>query len=296
MNILSGTKTTVKVVNMDYIQVLIDIPGLRYAFVGALLVGLIAPLIGSFALTKRLALIPDTLAHVSLSGISFFWYLTGIGIVSWQVNMSVVAIVSTLIGATAIVILRNVYKENHDIPIAILLSTALGFTAIFISKAKIVSDLQSYLFASVVLISQSDLIVLIIVSIGTTAFVVLNYSKLLAYAFDEEYIHVLGINKKYFDVLFFLTLAVVVSFAIKVVGVMLISGLMTLPVATALKSAKSFKQVIVHAIIYAEIAIVSGMFSSYYFNLPVSGAIILVLVIIFICQRLISLRRLKWRK
>lgn len=273
---------------MEYIQVLLTTPSLQFAFIGALLIGVIAPLFGTFALTKRLALIPDTLAHISLAGIACAWYLESVGVVTDKLIFSVVA---PIIGALFIVYLRKSYKDNQDIPIAISLSFALGLTAIFVVQSKQTNDLQSYLFRSVVLMNEVELILLAIMTGVTIVFVSLFYSKLLAYAFDEEYIHVLGLKKKLFDILFFVALAFVVSFTIRVVGVMLVSGIMTLPVAIALKMSKSFKQVIIYAIIIAQSAIVIGMMSSYYLNLPVSGTIILILVGFFLVMKIVQFIR-----
>lgn len=273
---------------MEYIEVLLSTPSLQYAFIGALLIGIIAPLFGTFALTKQLALIPDTLAHISLAGIACAWYLESVGIGTDKLMFSIVA---PIIGAIFIVYLRRSYKDNQDIPIAISLSFALGLTAIFVVQSKQTNDLQSYLFRSVVLMNQFELLMLGGMTAGTILFVSFFYSRLLAYAFDEEYIHVLGLKRKVFDIIFFVALAFVVSFTIRVVGVMLVSGIMTLPVAIALKQSRSFKQVIINAIIIAEAAIVLGMFISYYLNLPVSGTIILILVFFFIVMKIIQLIR-----
>lgn len=271
---------------MEYIKVLLAIPSLQYALIGAILIGIVAPLFGTFALTKRLALIPDTLAHISLAGVALAWYLESIHFPTDKFAFSIIA---PIFGALFMVYLRRSYKENQDIPIAISLSFALGLTAIFIVKSKQTNDLQSYLFRSVVLMNQQELIMLAIVTIVTVVFVSIFYSRLLAYAFDEDYIKVLGMKKQVFDIVFFIALAFVVSFTIRVVGVMLVSGIMTLPVAIALKISKSFKQVIIYAIIIAEAAIVSGMVGSYYWELPVSGTIILILVLIFVVMKVIQL-------
>lgn len=268
---------------MEYIQVLLSTPSLQYAFIGALLIGIIAPLFGTFALTKRLALIPDTLAHISLAGIACAWYLESVGFATDKLMFSIVA---PIIGALFIVYLRKSYADNQDIPIAISLSFALGLTAIFVVQSKQTNDLQSYLFRSVVLMNQTELMMLAAITTATVIFVSLFYSRLLAYAFDEEYIRVLGLKKNVFDVIFFVALAFVVSFTIRVVGVMLVSGIMTLPVAIALKLSRSFKQVIMYAIVIAESAIVLGMMSSYYLNFPVSGTIILILVGFFILMKI----------
>lgn len=274
---------------MEYIHVLLSTPSLQYAFIGALLIGIIAPLFGTFALTKRLALIPDTLAHISLAGIACAWYLESIGIVT---NKLLFSIVAPIVGALFIVYLRRSYKDNQDIPIAISLSFALGLTAIFVVQSKQTNDLQSYLFRSVVLLNHVELLMLGCMTLATVLFVYAFYSRLIGYAFDEEYIRVLGLKKNIFDIIFFVSLAFVVSFTIRVVGVMLVSGIMTLPVAIALKISKSFKQVIIYAIGIAEIAIGVGMFVSYYLNLPVSGTIILILVFFFVIMKIVqSIRR-----
>src|SRR5699024_7593495 len=146
----------------------------------------------------------------------------------------------SVIGAVLIEKLRAVYTGYQELGIPIILSGGVGLSVIFISLANgFNTDLFNYLFGSVSAVSQSDFIIIMII---------LFYKELLTLSFDEEHASVSGIHANRVHFLFIVLTALVIAVSIQVVGVLLVSALMTLPVAAAMRIASSFKQLIVISI------------------------------------------------
>ncbi len=264
-------------------QHLLQYEFLQNAYISGILIGLIAPLLGVFIVSKRLALIPDALSHVSLSGVAIATFLMSIGILPLGFNPMLLGIVFSIIGAIILWQLTRQFHNVQEIGIAILMSLSLGLSVIFIALAKGVKlDLTSYLFGSINTISRQDLVLIFILTVATLIFVKFQYRKLFAIVFDEDFIRVRNLRINLVNGTFFVFIGLVVAVSMKIVGVLLVSALMTLPVAIAIRLAKSFRQTIFYAIIAGEIGVISGLVSSYYLNLPSGGTIVVTLVLLLL--------------
>ncbi|CAD7359642.1 ABC transporter permease [Staphylococcus schleiferi] len=118
------------------IDALLNFEFIRYSFISGILIGVIAPLIGTFIVVRRLSLIADALSHVTLGGISFGMYLLTVSSVFAFINPIWTGIVFAIVGALLIEKLRTSYKNYSEIAIPIIMSTGIGLSAIFISLAK----------------------------------------------------------------------------------------------------------------------------------------------------------------
>src|SRR5699024_10463203 len=125
--------------------------------------------------------------------------------------------------------------------------------------------------------------VFILLSVG------MFYKELITLSFDEEHATVSGIHSKRIHLLFILLTALVIAASIRIVGVLLVSALMTLPVAASMRLAKGFKQMIVLSIIFGEVAVISGLISGYYLSIPPGGTIVMISIIILLAS--ISVKR-----
>ncbi|MGL4973208.1 MAG: metal ABC transporter permease [Culicoidibacterales bacterium] len=265
------------------IQNLLQYEFLQNAYISGILIGLIAPLLGVFIVSKRLALIPDALSHVSLSGVAIATFLISLGILPSDFNPMLLGIVFSVIGAIILWQLTRQFHNVQEIGIAILMSLSLGLSVIFIALSKGVKlDLTSYLFGSINTISRQDLVIIAVLTVATLVFVRFQYRKLFAIVFDEDFIRVRNLRINLVNGTFFVFIGLIVAVSMKIVGVLLISALMTLPVAIAIRLAKSFKQTIVYAVISGEIGVIVGLVSSYYLNLPSGGTIVVTLVLLLL--------------
>src|SRR5699024_10978348 len=239
---------------------------LRHTFLTGLLIGLIGPLLGAFVVVRRLSLLADALSHVTLAGIAFGlllekrWAVTFISPLYGGVFFSV-------IGAIIIEKLRSVYKAFQELGIPIVLSGGVGLSVIFIALADgFNNDLFNYLFGSVSAVSQKDFYMILGITVFIILLIVFFYKELLTLSFDEEHAIVSGIHAKRIHFLFIIMTALVIAASIQIVGVLLVSALMTLPVAAAMRFSKGFKQLIILSVIFGEMAVVIGLITGYYFS------------------------------
>ena len=266
---------------------------LRHTFLTGILIGIIAPLLGTFLVVRRLSLLADALSHVTLAGIAFSLFLEKQLLIGF-LNPLYSGMGFSVIGAILIEKLRSVYSAYQEIGIPIILSGGVGLSVIFIALANgFNTDLFNYLFGSVSAVSKTDFYSILVITIFIILMISLFYKELLTLSFDEEHATVSGIHSKRIHFLFIVLTALVIAASIRIVGVLLVSALMTLPVASAMRLASSFKQLIVYSIIFAEISVITGLISGYYLSIPPGGTIVLVAIIILIISLAIKKTRSK---
>lgn len=256
---------------------------LQNAFASGLIIGFIAPLLGVFIVVRRLSLIADALSHVTLAGIAGSLYLSqSVGALA-LLNPLYLGIVASVTGSLFIERLRRLYKHYEELAIPIIMSAGLGFGAIFISLAEgFSSDLFSYLFGSVSAVSRQDLWIIIGITVIVTLFLSLFFKELFVLSFDEEYAKASGLPAKWIHVLFMIVTALVIAGSMRIVGILLVSSLMTLPVAAAMRISKSFKQAILLSVIFGELSVIVGLITAFYLDLAPGGTIVVTSIIILL--------------
>lgn len=256
---------------------------LQNAFLTGMIIGVIAPLLGVFIVVRRLSLIADALSHVTLAGIAASLLLEKKFLLFSGVNPLYMGMAFSVTGSLFIEKLRTVYKHYQELAIPIILSGGIGLGVIFISLADgFNTDLFSYLFGSVSAVSRMDLWTIAIISILVILLVVLLYKELFLLSFDEEYARATGIAAKTLHFIFIVMVALVIAASMRIVGILLVSSLMTLPVAASIRFAKGFKQTIFFSILFGEISVLGGLFLSYYLDLAPGGTIVMIAVLILV--------------
>ncbi len=271
---------------------------LQNAFLSGIIIGFIAPLLGLFIVVRRLALIADALSHVALAGIAGSLYMSQQFLLFSALNPVYFGIGAAIGGSLLIDKLRGVYKHFEELAIPVILSAGIGLSAIFISLSKgFTADLMGYLFGSVSAVSREDLFVVLGIALVVIGFVYLFYKELFVLSFDGEYSKVSGINGKMIDLLFMVVTALVIGASMRIVGILLVSSLMTVPVATAMQLAKSFKGAMFYAIILGELAVMIGLVAAFYLDIAPGGTIVITSVLILLSvlgiKRFRSRRQLK---
>lgn len=265
------------------IQGLFQYEFLQNAFLTGILIGFLAPLLGVFIVVRRLSLIADALSHVTLAGIAASLLLEKYFLVLSGLNPLYLGMVFSVGGSLFIEKLRGVYKHYQELAIPIILSGGIGLGVIFISLADgFNTDLYSYLFGSVSAVSRTDLWVIFVISIAVVITIILLYKELFLLSFDEEHAKASGIAAKSIHFIFIIMVALVIAASMRIVGIMLVSSLMTLPVAASIRIAKGFKQTIFLSIIFGEISVLGGLFASYYLDLAPGGTIVMIAVAILV--------------
>ncbi|GGB50331.1 metal ABC transporter permease [Fictibacillus barbaricus] len=258
---------------------------LQNAFLTGIMVGLLAPVLGVFIVVRRQALIADALSHITLAGIAANLLLGKWSSFFATANPIYLGMAFSVGGAIFIEQLRKVYKHYEELAIPIIMSAGIGLSVIFISMADgFNTDLFNYLFGSIIAVKQSDVWTVFAILIVVLLFVFFMYKELFVLSFDEEQGRLSGIRSNWILVAFMAMTALVIAASMKIVGILLVSALMTLPVAASIRIAKGFKQAIWLSVLFGEVAVISGMFLSYYLDLASGGTIVLCLVVIlFLC-------------
>ncbi|MCM3705168.1 MULTISPECIES: metal ABC transporter permease [Cytobacillus] len=262
---------------------------LQNAFFTGMIIGIIAPLLGVFIVVRRLSLIADALSHVTLAGIAASLLLEKKFVGLSGLNPLYMGMAFSVAGSLFIEKLRAVYKHYQELAIPIILSGGIGLGVIFISLADgFNTDLFSYLFGSVSAVSRLDLWTILIISVLVIALVVLLYKELFLLSFDEEHAKASGIAAKSVHFIFIVMVALVIAASMRIVGILLVSSLMTLPVAASIRIAKGFKQTIFLSMLFGEISVLGGLTISYYIDLAPGGTIVMIAVLILIVTILLK--------
>lgn len=256
---------------------------LQNAFLAGIIIGAIAPLLGVFIVVRRLSLIADALSHVTLAGIAASLFLGKYSTFFLGLNPLYMGMAFSVGGAVLIEKLRTVYKHYQELAIPIILSGGIGLGVIFISLADgFNTDLFSYLFGSVSAVSRVDLWTIVLISIFVILTIILIYKELFLLSFDEEYAKATGIAAKTIHFIFIVMVALVIAASMRIVGILLVSSLMTLPVAASIRIARGFKQTIFYSVLFGEASVLGGLFLSYYLDLAPGGTIVMIAVFILV--------------
>ncbi|MFJ7937030.1 metal ABC transporter permease [Peribacillus sp. NPDC096622] len=265
---------------------------LQNAFLTGIIIGAIAPLVGVFVVVRRMSMISDALSHVALAGIAFSLLLQKSFLSLAGLNPLYIGMAFSVGGSLFIEKLRGVYKHYQELAIPIIMSGGMGLSVIFISIADgFNTDLYGYLFGSVSAVSRADLYVILAVGLVVALMLTLLYKELFLLSFDEEHAKASGIPYKAIHFIFIVMVALVIAASMKIIGILLVSSLMTLPVAASLRFAKGFKQMIGFSVLFGEVSVIGGLFLSYNLDLAPGGTIVIIAVLILILSILFD----KWK-
>jgi len=265
---------------------------LQHAFYSGILIGLIAPFIGVFLVVRRQSLIADALSHITLSGVAAGLLLSQRFSLFSEWNPIYFGTAFSVAGAFVMDKLRQAYRFYQELAIPIILSAGIALGVVLISLANGFNvDLFGYLFGSLLSVTEMDLIRVAIISIIVFVVVILFYKELLYLSFDEEGARLSGVPRGLVNLVFSVLVALVISVSMQVVGILLVSALITLPVAAALQLANSFRQTFIYAVIFGELSVISGLMIAYQFNLASGGTIVLVAVVLLLAVLLIKRMR-----
>nr|WP_237089645.1 metal ABC transporter permease [Nocardioides dokdonensis] len=232
---------------------------MQRALLAALVTGLAAPVIGTYLVQRRLALLGDGLGHVAVTGVAL-GLLTGIA-PTWT------AVVVAILGAVAIETIRDRGHTSGDLALALLFYGGLAGGVMITGLAgQSGATLQQYLFGSITSISRTDIWFTI-----ALAFVILGLGlglmpQLFTVAQDQDFAQVAGLNVRAYNLLVAVLAAVTVTVAMRTVGLLLVSALMIVPVATSQQLARSFRATIAGAVVVGAGAGVGGLLVSAYLS------------------------------
>ncbi len=285
------------VVLTSFLRALIEREFMQFALITGILVGLLAPIIGSFVVIKRLSLIADTLSHFSLAGLSIGLFL--LNILRLPIGDPLyIGMVFAVIGALLIEVLRSYYKNYKEISMPIVISLGTALSALFISlSGGFNTEIYNYLFGSILTVGRNFVYIIAITTFVILTLITIFYKQIVIISFDETYARLLGIRVNLFQFFTTIFLGIVVSLSIETVGVLLVSSLMIIPVAAAMKIGRSFKTTLMIAILFSEVSVILGLWLSFRLGFPSGATIVLfnitILVAVVVLRKLFTRRNLE---
>ncbi|HET8670129.1 MAG TPA: metal ABC transporter permease [Candidatus Saccharimonadales bacterium] len=243
--------------------------------IAGLLIATTVPVLGNFLVARRYSLIADSLAHVSLAGV-------GAGLLLGFAPL-VMAVPVTIAGGILLEWLRQRQGLSGEVSLAILMSGGLAVAVVLANLAKEGSvDFTSYLFGSITTTSKGDVLALGVATLAVLVIVALNYRAFLHISFDEDSARISGYRVTLLNYLLAAMTAALAVLSLRIVGGLLISALLVIPVIIASKFARGFLQNILLSICVAAIAVVVGLTVAFYAGIAAGGAIVLTAIALLV--------------
>lgn len=239
---------------------------MRKALFLGFLLSIMIPIIGIVMVNRKTSMIGDALSHTALAGV-------GMGLILGFDPLLGSAIIC-VIAAFLIEFIRKKFPQYGDMATAVIMSTGLGIAAILSDFAPGGNSFESYLFGSISSVTTADIINTSIVFILVIILSVTRYSALLAIAIDPNTARLSGVKVQKMDAVFTLLAAITIALSVKIIGALMVTSLIVLPVATALIVAKSYKQTFFITTILGVIYMIVGIIVSYHFDIKPGGAIV----------------------
>ena len=264
---------------IDAIRDMFSYSFLLRAMIVGVLVSLCASLLGVSLVLKRYSMIGDGLSHVGFGALAI---ASAIGIAPLYVAVPVVI-------AAAFILLRiSNSKVMGDAAIAIISSGALALGVLTVSLAGTNTDLESYMFGSIMSISNSDTVFSIILSSVLIVLYVLFYNRIFAVTFDETFSKATGTNTGLYNTVIAILIATTIVLGMRIMGALLISSLIIFPCLTAMRVCKSFGSVCIFSGVQSVTCFIIGMLFSYMLGTPTGASIVIVNVIVLIIFSIIG--------
>lgn len=250
------------------------------AFIVGILISLCASLIGVTLVLKKNSMIGDGLSHVAFSAF----------VISSILNFSPLyfAIPIVLISSFLILKMDSNSKINPDSKIALLSSSSLAIGTFLVSITGVNTDINSYLFGSILSINNIDVIISIILCIIIIVLYIVSYNKIFAITFDEKFAKSIGINTDLYNIIFACLCSIIVVLGMRLMGSLLISSLIIFPTISSILNFKSFKSVVISSGIISVITCVVGLSLSYLFETPSGASIVIVNLIVLLISKIIE--------
>ncbi|MFD9359382.1 metal ABC transporter permease [Streptomyces sp. NPDC060031] len=260
---------------------------LNYAFmqralIAAALVGLTAPAIGTYLVQRRQAVMGDGIGHVAMTGVALGFLLNTSPV--WMATLVAV------IGAVGMELIRSRGKTSGDIALAMLFYGGLagGVMIINLAPGGSTANLTSYLFGSITTVSAEDITAVVILAAFVLAVTLGLRRQLFAVCQDEEFARVTGLPVRALNLLMAVTAAVTVTVAMRIVGLLLVSAMMVIPVAAAQRVTRGFTGTLTVAMVIGVLVSLSGTVTTYYIDAPSGGTIVLLAIAVFIVMTALS--------
>ena len=256
---------------------ILGLPFMQRAYLAAICVAVIGPLVGSFLVHREMAMIGDTLAHSAFAGVAAGLFVNTV--FAFTIPPLVAALVVAAVAAVAVQTLIDYVDTYRDASLAIVLtgSFAIGSVLITATDGGIAVGINAYLFGSLATVSRANATLLAALTLVVVTVVAVAYRPLLYTTFDEVGARAAGLHVARYNRLLAVLTAVVVVGAMQIMGVILVAGMLVIPVAAA-TPVTGFKRSLLAAVAVGQLATVGGVTLAYAYDVAAGGTIILVAI------------------
>jgi zinc transport system permease protein len=259
------------------------------AFIGAIFTSISCGFIGTYIVTRRIVFISGGISHASFGGVGIAYFL--------GINPIIGAAFFSLVSALGIEFFHKKLDLRKDSLIGMIWSFGMALGIIFVTLTPgYSSNLMVYLFGNILTVSGSDILIMAFMTVIIVMVFALFFKIILNIAFDEEYAKTLGIPIIAYNYLLIGLVALTIVINIRIVGIILIISLLTIPQATASLFTKKFKHIILYSIGFGFISSISGLYISYILNIPSGATIIFMSLFIFFILKLFTVLIPRTRK
>ena len=244
-------------------------PFMLRALVAAAVTGLAAPAVGTYLVQRRLSLMGDGIGHVCVTGVAL-GLLTG-------TSPTLTAVVVAIVGAFLIELIRSSGKATGDVALALLFYGGIAGGLLLVSlDGNGIFALQQYLFGSITTISLPAVVASVVLAAVVLVLSFALLPQLFSVANDEDFARTTGLSVRFYNVLISVLAAVTVSLAMRTVGLLLVSALMIIPVATSQQFSRGFRTTMLGAMAAGTLAAIGGVSASAFADVPPGATIVLV--------------------
>jgi len=261
----------------EFFAALVDpnLPFLRYALLTGVFASIPFGIIGTFVVVRRISYIAGAIAHCVLGGIGLGLYMEKAMGVTWFGPMQGAVLVA-LLAAVILTLVSRYAAEREDSVIGALWAVGMATGLLFIAKTPGYVDPMSYLFGNILLVSKQDFIFVLLLDGLVLRLVGIFYNKFLAVCFDEEFARLRGLNTGWVYLLLLCLAAMTIVLLVRVVGIVMVIALLTLPASVAGNMSRNVAQMMLLAVLFCAGFVVCGLGLSYNLDLP-SGPVIIVI-------------------
>lgn len=256
------------------IEAILNYQFMQNALMTAIMASIVCGIIGTIVVEKKLVMMSGGIAHTSFGGIGLGYWLGFEPILG--------ALIFSAGSSLLITTIKRKTNTNTDTLIGILWSTgmALGILFIYLSPGY-PPDMASYLFGDILTVTHFDLYLILGLVVFTVFVIVAFFSRWLSYLFDDEFSFVIGMKTCFMEYFMFLLIALSIVVLIRVVGIILVIALLTAPTAIAKQFTFNLKILMIISSLIGMIISISGIWLSFYLNIPSGAMIILLLSALF---------------
>jgi zinc transport system permease protein len=264
---------------MEQFLTFISYPFIQRAIVVGCIIGITAAVLGVFVTLRNMSFYADAISHSALAGIALGLLL--------NISPFLSAVVFCIILGIGTVFIKHRSQASIDTVIGILFAGGLSLGVVLLSLLQgYRNDLFSFLFGDILAITWDDIALAAGLGAVILTFLLFTSKRLLLSTFSTDFSYVRGIDVRRLEYAFFIITSLTIALSIKMIGIILITGLLIIPAAIAKNIAQSFKQTVIYSMIASIVSTLIGITISYYLNIPSGPAIILVGIMLFIFSAL----------